>query len=84
MYEIFDSYLGRDTWHVGHAGDDGAFFSALSEAMKNQDFNSDEMGEYMRARKNVAYEDRESGFALAIQNRVSDAWAITGFSKWSA
>ena len=74
MYEVFDSYLNVDTWHTSHPLDGRRFFKALSRVVDDPDFNADQMGQYMRQKKNVS--DETHPFFRIIQERVSDAWAV--------
>jgi hypothetical protein len=74
MYEAFDSYLNVDTWHTSHPLDGRRFFKALDRVINEPNFNPDQMGEYMRAKKGV--HNSEHPFYDVINRRVSDAWAV--------
>lgn len=82
MYEALDSYLNVDTWHTGDAHDDERFYRALAKIVRDPAFNPDSMGEYMRDRKGVDRDDPDHrGFSMAIDKRVTEAWAICDFLK---
>lgn len=79
MYEAFDHFLSTDTWYKSHPFDDQRFYQALHSVVRNPEFNADTMGEYMRTKKDIHVDDRESGLAIAISTRVSQAWAVRDY-----
>jgi len=82
IYSVFDSFLNTDTWHTSHALDDERFYRALTKVVRDGDFNADAMRDYMRAKKGLASNDHESGFAKAIDRRAQDAWAVADYLRY--
>lgn len=50
MYKALDPFLNVATWYTKHPEDERRFFTALAKIVKDEDFNADQMGEYMAAR----------------------------------
>ena len=69
MYDVFDKFLSRETWHTTHALDDQAFYVCLQKVVTAPDFSPDTMGEYFRKKKGQAFEHR-------IDDLTSKAWGI--------
>jgi hypothetical protein len=86
MYEAFDSFMARDTWHIRHPRDENErhFYQTLNEIVWSDAFNPDEMADYMRARAGLAPDDCTSGLAVAIDRWRSDAWAVKEFLKYAS
>jgi hypothetical protein len=38
-YNVFDPFLGRDTWHTKHANDLFVFYRCLQKVIDDPDFN---------------------------------------------
>ena len=72
MYEAFDSFLKRETWHTNHDLDRKAFFQVLSRIVKDPKFNPDEMGNYITQQVNAV-------FKPYIDRYVSMAWAVKDY-----
>jgi hypothetical protein len=81
MYEVFDSFIGADTWLSGHDYDHQRFYTALAKVVWSDQFDPDEMARYMREKKEVPFEDRESVKAQTIAECCHDAGAIKDFLK---
>jgi hypothetical protein len=80
MYEAFDDYLNRDTWHTRNEQEDEAFHRALGTVVNNPDFDPDEMGDYMRTVKGLTMNSQDQ-LAGVIGDRVRDAWAVVTFRR---
>lgn len=78
MYEAFDKFLARDTWHTSHPLDEREFYRCLHEVVHSPNFNPDQMGEYFRQKKAVS-QDHLNPLADAIDRWVGDAWAVRGY-----
>jgi hypothetical protein len=84
MYNVFDSYLGVETWHTGHDYDSQRFHISLNRVVRDAAFNADSMGEYMRAQKCVSRDNPDhAAFNSAIDKRVADAWAVSDFISFN-
>lgn len=81
MYEAFDRFLERDTWHTRHPNDERRFREALRKVVKNPLFSPDEMGEYMRQKTRGSVGVTSHPFEQAIDHYVAEAWAI---KDWEA
>ena len=79
MYEVFDTFLGKETWHTRHDFDEIRFFRCLKEIVKKPAFDPDKMGEYLQEKAGVAQEDEESPINLAIKHYVAEAWAVKDY-----
>lgn len=79
MYEVFDSFLSKDTWHTRHDFDELRFFISLKKVVKNPDFDPDKMGEYMREKAGIPLDDDENVASLAILHYVAEAWAVKDY-----
>jgi hypothetical protein len=77
MYEAMDAFLRVDTWHIGHALDRDRFFKALAQIVREENFNPEEMGNYMRNKLGIDFDDHDSAQAEAINACVSDACAVS-------
>jgi len=74
MYEEFDQFLQRTTWHTMHSMDEEQFFSALRRVVTDRAFNPEKMGEYMTARGRGSLTDEP--LADAVEHYVAAAWAV--------
>lgn len=81
MYEAFDNFLAMDTWHTRHPLDEKRFFIALNKVVTEPKFNADELGRYMREKKNVARDDEKNTFNADIDHYVAAAWAVREYLK---
>jgi hypothetical protein len=81
MYQAFDSFLNMDTWHTRHPNDERRFFVALHTVVGNQEFNPDNLGDYMRVKKGVSRDAQENAFNYAIRHYVAAAWAVKDYLK---
>ena len=84
MYEVFDSYLNRDTWHTNHDLDRQRFMQVLAGVVHDDEFNPDEMRKYMLEKKGVRPENRNDSFGLKIDQLTQDAWAVKDFFQMTA
>lgn len=82
MYEIFDTYLIRDTWRTQDPAEDEAFYRALGEVIGNADFDPEAMGEYMRTAKGLSVNSQDL-LAGVILKRVEDARAVREFRRYN-
>jgi hypothetical protein len=81
MYQAFDDFLAMDTWHTREHYDYKRFFVALSKVVSDPKFSADELGRYMRDKKNVARDDEENPFNADIDHYVAAAWAVRDYLK---
>jgi hypothetical protein len=81
MYDVFDSFIDIETWHTRHPSDLSRFYKALNQAVWSDNFNPDEMADYLRHRRKIPTEDHESKFAKTIDRYRDDAWAVKDFLK---
>lgn len=79
MYEVLDTFLTTDTWHTRHPFDEQRFYEALDKIVWLEEFNADQMAEYMRSKLNLDYADRESDFAKDVGHYQTCAWAVRDF-----
>lgn len=81
MYQAFDDFLAMDTWYTRHPLDEKRFFVALSKVVSDPKFSADELGRYMRQKKNVAQDDQQNTFNIDIDHYVAAAWAVRDYLK---
>ena len=81
MYEAFDKFLARGTWHTQHQLDEDFFFVSLASVIKDPKFNPDALGEYIRQKTGVSRDDRENLLNVGIDRYVAAAWAVRGYLK---
>jgi hypothetical protein len=79
MYEVFDSFLSKETWHTRHDFDEIRFFLCLKKVVEKPEFDPDKMGEYLQEMAGVSLEDEESSVKLAIKHYVAEAWAVKDY-----
>jgi hypothetical protein len=79
MYQVFDGFIGTDTWHTGHALDESRFFLALNQIVRDPDFSPDAMGDYLRSKLSATYDRDSNPFEPAVLHYVSAAWAVREF-----
>jgi hypothetical protein len=48
MYEVFDSFIGVDTWHTRHPLDIRRFNKALRKVVWSNEFDPEAMAEYLK------------------------------------
>ena len=72
VYEVFDHFLDVETWTSGHDFDLARFYRALSKVVGEDGFSPDEMGRYMKGKKNPNYHDE-------IDQLVTKAWAVKDY-----
>lgn len=64
MYQAFDKFLARNTWHTMHPIDEKVFFLCLSTVVMDSKFSPEAMGEYMLQKtRPPALGDTEHPFA---------------------
>ena len=83
MCEAFDSFIRVGTWHTRHPNDEERFHFALVEVMWSDDFDPDQMANYLREKLNPPPEDRGSYFAQTIDRYCDDAWAVKDFLRYN-
>lgn len=64
IYSVFDSWLNVSTWHTFHPCDTDRFYYCLSKAMKNKNFDSSDLREYIESKIN------NEAFSRQIDNYV--------------
>ncbi len=69
MYQIFDPFLMRETWHTSHDFDNKAFYICLERVVTAPAFSPDAMREYFLAKKGSPFQHR-------IDDLTSKAWGI--------
>jgi hypothetical protein len=79
MYQAFDKFLARDTWHTRDANDEKLFFLALSSVVKDSKFSPEGMGDYMRQKTRPSPNVEDHPFEHAIAHYVAAAWAVKGY-----
>lgn len=82
MYDVFDDYLNRETWHTPDSLEDNVFHRALRKIVDNANFCPDAMGEYFRKVKDLAA-DATGDEANAITRRVADAKAVQDYRRYN-
>jgi hypothetical protein len=82
MYEVFDSLLKTPTWHTRDTSDEESFYSALNKIVWSEDFEPDDLREYMRSKAKLPADDDESDIAEAIDRYTQDAWAVVDFIRY--
>jgi hypothetical protein len=81
MYRAFDTFLAINTWHTTHPNDEKRFFQALSGVVKNDKFNPDEMGEYMKQKTRGRASKEDHPYRHAISHYVAAAWAVRDYLR---
>jgi len=74
MYDAFDSFIRLGTWQTRQPSDEERFHLALGKVVWSNDFDPDQMADYLREKLNLP-EDRGSYFAQTIDRYCDDAWA---------
>jgi hypothetical protein len=80
MYEAFDDFLLTDTWYTIHPLDIRRFYKALNTVVRQDEFNPDKMGQYMRRKLGIS--DEETGnitFYSAVDRYRANAWAVKDY-----
>jgi hypothetical protein len=67
MYEAFDFFLGTETWYKQHPFDIARFYRSLDKVVRLEEFNSDKMGAYMRAKFNIPSDDSQGCSMLCTE-----------------
>lgn len=80
MYEVFDQFLSKDTWHEHHPVDDEHFLRLLAKIVWNKDFSAESMADYMSAKVGVS-RDGEDYRSEAINRYTHSAWAVRDFLR---
>jgi hypothetical protein len=83
MYEVFDGLLNTPTWQTRDTSDEERFYSALNKIVWADDFEPDDLRQYMRGKAKVPDSDEESDTAEAIDRYTQDAWAVVDFIRYS-
>ncbi|WP_152048819.1 hypothetical protein [Aureimonas psammosilenae] len=79
MYDKLNSFMNVETWHTSHALDEERFFQALHQIVREDNFNPDKMGEYMRQKVGLSQNDDEGAYSQAIERYVAAAWAVKDY-----
>ncbi|MBK1793714.1 hypothetical protein JHL21_04310 [Devosia sp. WQ 349] len=82
MYDVFDEYLNRDTWHTPDSLEDNVFHRTLRKVVDNINFTPDAMGDYFRKVKGLA-PGANCELAQAIARRVADAKAVQDYRQYN-
>ena len=83
MYEVLDNFLAIDTWDTRHPFDEQRFYEALDKIVWLEEFNADQMAEYMRGKLKLRYGDDLSAFEVAVDHYQTSAWAVRDFLRYS-
>lgn len=81
MYEELNGFLRHETWYSGHDYDEQRFYQALSKIVRLEGFNADQMGEYIRDKKNVATRDGSHPFEAVIDELILKAHAVRDYLR---
>jgi hypothetical protein len=84
MYDVFDTFIGLDTWHTHHPNDEQRFMTALYKVVWNHGFNPDELRKYLRAKLNLSENDHRSHFSNDVDEYTQGAWAVKDFIRYNA
>ena len=85
MYAAFVGFIDDDsrlwTWHTPHDNDADRFYLRLHQALEEDNFSPDEMGEHFRAR--LRNDDGEINEQLeqVVAELVSRAWAVKDYLR---
>ena len=79
MYDAFDDFLQRETWHTRHEDDKEQFFRALETVVYNPQFNADRLGEYIGQRREAG----ENAQAAVLQLEYDQAWDYYVDAAWA-
>ncbi len=80
MYEVFDTFLSRDSWYTSHENDEALFNQALYKVVWREHFSPEQMAAYMRSKLNIP-DDAKSDFEPAIVRLRDKARAVRTFLK---
>ena len=83
MYDAFDSFIRVGTWQTRQPSDEERFHLALGKVVWSDDFDPDQMANYLREKLNLPPEDRGSYFAQTIDRYCDDAWAVKNFLSYN-
>ena len=75
-YTKLDRFMAVETWHTNHADDLKRFNSVLYELLKDDDFNPDEMREYMAQTLRIDRNDDEHPFSRELDRLTAAAWSV--------
>jgi hypothetical protein len=70
-----------DTRHTGHPLNDKRFNKALNDIIWREDFNADDMADYMRIKLSLDSDDYDSIYAKAVEDCRGKASAIKDFIR---
>ena len=73
MYDAFDSFIRVGTWQTRQPSDQERFHLALGKVVWSNDFDPDQMADYLRVKLNLPAEHRGSYFAQTIDRYCDDA-----------
>ena len=82
MYEVFDGFLNAPTWPTRDTTDEERFYSALNKIVWHDDFEPDDLRDYMRGKAKLPAGDEASDKAEAIDRYTQDAWAVLDFIRY--
>jgi hypothetical protein len=83
MYEAFDTLLTTPTWRDRDSSDEERFYLALDKVVWKDDFEPEDLRQYLRDKAKVPAADEDSEAASAIERYAQDAWAVVDFIKYS-
>jgi len=78
MYEVFDTFLSRDTRFTGDENDEMLFNEALHKIVWSDQFSPEQMAQYMRSKLN---DEAKPHFEPAIARLRDNARAVKDFLK---
>lgn len=79
MYEVFDSFLARDTWFKMSDFEEKHFYQRLQMVVRFDEFNPDELGDYIRQQKGISREDEDQYFNQTVEDIVRRAHAVRDY-----
>jgi hypothetical protein len=77
----FDGFVGTSTWHTRHPFDKQRFHLALHKVVWSDEFNADQMADYLRIKVTLPPENQDHQFAKQINRYRDDASAVKEFIK---
>ncbi|MGR9078128.1 hypothetical protein [Rhizobium leguminosarum] len=83
MYQAFDSFLNVETWFTSNPNDERRFYLCLQGVVRDEDFNPDAMGDYIRRKVGVTSRDGSHPFEMTINNLVRQAWAVRDYLQYT-
>ena len=74
MHEVFDDFHLVKTWYTHHQSDEERFFAALKNVVNHEDFNPDQMGQYIT--EHAEHSLDEGAISDSVDYYVAAAWPV--------